>query len=129
MITSFFKPKSKAGCKRSRTGDEDSHSVEGNIDVSTNKKQHRTKIKTTGGISMNSSSSLSSPRQSSSTTPLSEEAATLLSFLHAHESDHGVDNGPAGEEVSWRKALIQYFATAKFASLAKFVASERWVWI
>lgn len=121
MITSFFKPKSKAGCKRSRSGDEDSHSVDGNITVSTINKQLLTKIKTTSDISTNSSSSLSSPRQSSLTALLSEEAASLLSFLHAHESDHVVDN----EEVSWRKALIQYFATAKFASLAKFVASER----
>ncbi|KAL9181935.1 hypothetical protein ACHAXT_012278, partial [Thalassiosira profunda] len=49
---------------------------------------------------------------------LSDETATLLSCLHEHD-------GPA-TDPSWRRALEKKcFGTAKFASLAQFVAKER----
>jgi hypothetical protein len=111
MITSFFKP--KPGCKRSRNGDGDSPSGVGNVATSAKKKQL---------LATTTSSSL---LPSTSTKPLSKEAATLLSFLHVHEIDRtGVGNVGVGG-VSWRKALFQYFATTNFTSLAKFVANER----
>ena len=48
-------------------------------------------------------------------TKLTVETSTLLSYLHHHDDD----------EVSWRGVLEDYFATAKFSSLASFIAKER----
>ena len=98
MITSFFAPKkSTGGSKRSRPdGDE--------------------------GASGGSSKRVATPADQNSTTKktktsskLTVETSTLLSYLHHHD----------GEEVSWRGVLEDYFATAKFNSLASFIAKER----
>ena len=128
MITSFFKPKSQPACKRSRDGDEDVPS--GN---EVNKKQlvsATTSAATT--IVGNSAPQTSTASHQHTTTatnskPLSEEAALLLSFLHTdHDGDTDVDHDAMiAVKVTWRKALIHYFATTNFTTLAKFVANER----
>mmetsp|Transcript_22022 Transcript_22022/g.47878 ORF Transcript_22022/g.47878 Transcript_22022/m.47878 type:complete len:337 (-) Transcript_22022:1527-2537(-) len=100
MITSFFAPKSKPGSKRSRKGEDDAE----------NARSTKKRVVTPADSSVSATSSSS----------LTEETATLLSFLHQHN-----DDGLPTEMISWRGALEKYFATAKFTSLAKFMAKER----
>ena len=99
MITSFFAPKKSTGgaTKRSRpVGDEGGG---GSKRVATPADQNSTSIKKT-----------------KTSSKLTVETSTLLSYLHHHDD---------GEEVSWRGVLEDYFATAKFSSLASFIAKER----
>ncbi len=120
MITSFFKPKSKPGCKRPRNVDGDNASgvLDHGVTCANKKQLSTTTTSDADGISLPRHTSTTSSNNSKS-KPLSVEAAALLSFLHAHAE---YDNANTD---SWRKALIQYFATTNFTSLAKFVAIER----
>lgn len=101
MITSFFAPKTRSGSKRSR--------AEG--DATGTKKRVVTPA--------DSSVSATSTHSSSTSKSLTEETSTLLSLLHQHEE------GLQTENASWREALEKHFSTAKFTSLAKFLAKER----
>ena len=141
MITSFFKPKSQPAGKRSRDGDGDVPSGNEAVDgTRVNKKQLVSATTTAAaaaaaaitivGNSALQSSTTSRPHTTTATDSkrLSEEAATLLSFLHTdHDGDTEDDDHDAmiAERGSWRKALIHYFATTNFTTLAKFVANER----
>jgi hypothetical protein len=135
MITSFFKPKSQPAGKRSRDGDGDDPSGNEAVDgTRVNKKQlvlaAAAAATTIVGNSALQSSTTSRPHTTTATDSkrLSEEAATLLSFLHTdHDGDTEDDDHDAmiAERGSWRKALIHYFATTNFTTLAKFVANER----
>ena len=98
MITSFFAPKkSSTGSKRSRPDGDDGGG--GSKRVATPFDQNSTSTKKT----------------KTSSNKLTVETSTLLSYLHHCD----------GEEVSWRGVLEDYFATAKFSSLASFIAKER----
>jgi hypothetical protein len=137
MITSFFKPKSQPAGKRSCDGDGDVPSGnEAVIGTRVNKKQLVSATTTAAaaaativGNSALQSSTTSRPHTTTATNskPLSEEAALLLSFLHTdHDGDTDVDHDAMiAVKVTWRKALIHYFATTNFTTLAKFVANER----
>ncbi|KAL7524949.1 hypothetical protein ACHAXR_000788, partial [Thalassiosira sp. AJA248-18] len=104
MITSFFAPKSKSGSsKRPR------HQEEGE-DASTKKR-----VVTPAEPSVSATSSYSSSVSSKS---LTEETATLLSFLRQHD---GLSTDP-----SWFRALEKHFATQKFKDLASFIRKERY---
>ncbi|KAL7547609.1 hypothetical protein ACHAWF_010892 [Thalassiosira exigua] len=108
MITSFFKPKSTPGGKRPREAEGSGGGA----------KRRGVVTPTASAASASASSSPSScSSTSSSKVSLSGETATLLSFIRRHE-------GPPADP-SWRGALEGQFATAKFASLAQFVARER----
>lgn len=96
MITSFFPP------KLSKTG---KRMAEEQLVVpnKTKKKTDELVVTVTPPSESSKSFTPQTPRL------LSEEAVVLVSYLHVGE---------------WRDALERYFATSKFSSLAKFVASE-----
>ena len=135
MITSFFKPKSQPAGKRSRDGDRDVPSGnEAVVGTRVNMKQLVSATTTAAATTIvgNSAPQTSTASHQHTTTatnskPLSKEAATLLSFLHTdHDGDTDVDHDAMiAVKVTWRKALIHYFATTNFTTLAKFVANER----
>jgi len=98
MITSFFPKKSSTGSKRSRPDGDEGAGGGSSKRVATPADQNSTTTKT------------------KTSSKLTVETSTLLSYLHHHDG---------GKEVSWRGVLEDYFATAKFSSLASFIAKER----
>ena len=96
MITSFFKPKSQPAGKRSRDGDGEVPSGnEAVVGTRVNKKQLVSATAAAAAITIVGNSALQSsttsrPHTTTATDSkrLSEEAATLLSFLHTyHDGD------------------------------------------
>ena len=101
MITSFFAPKKKSGGGGSKRPRKD----ESGDDDAVTKKRVITPANSTV-----SSSSISKSK-------LTDEASTLLSYLHSHDSAN----------TTWRGVLEKHFTTSNFTSLATFIEKERYV--
>lgn len=147
MITSYFSSKGKKGSDASEDGDSErkrgrtgsasapSTSASSSSAGSGNSASKRIKSSSTSASSSSSASAKptaaifgGSPATAKPTGPSSEEVRELISSLDSQS--HGANDGEADDDsktITWRKALDKHVHKPSFSTLAKFVASQRYV--
>lgn len=143
MITSYFSSKGKKGTdasedadsdrKRGRNGGASGPSTSASSS-GTGSSSSAKRIKSSSASSSSSSSASTKPTAaifggssaaSKAMGPLSDEVKELISSLDIHTANNDAD--AASTNNTWRKALDKHVHKPSFSTLAKFVASQRYV--